>query len=91
MHKNHNSALDIFWSYFPLIICNDIGNSSHLLDDLRMKSSGLQLEKFVLNLMHSQLFHRLMKFASDKFHVLTLKAPITTAADDKFCDILPNF
>ena len=22
---------------------------------------------------------------------LTLKAPITTAADDKFCDILPNF
>ena len=46
MHKNHNSALDIFWSYFPLIICNDIGNSSHLLDDLRMKSSGLQLENF---------------------------------------------
>ena len=23
--------------------------------------------------------------------VLTLKAPITTAADDKFCDIFPNF
>ena len=22
---------------------------------------------------------------------LTLKAPITTAADDKFCDIFPNF
>ena len=61
-------------SYFRLIICNDIGNSSHLLDDLRMKSSGLQLEKFVLNLMHSQLFHRLMNFASDKFHEFTLNA-----------------
>ena len=23
--------------------------------------------------------------------MLTLKAPITTAADDKFCDIFPNF
>ena len=23
--------------------------------------------------------------------VLTLKAPITTAADDKFCDIFPKF
>ena len=23
--------------------------------------------------------------------LLTLKAPITTAADDKFCDIFPNF
>ena len=23
--------------------------------------------------------------------VLTLKAPITTAADDKFCDVFPNF
>ena len=27
----------------------------------------------------------------DKSHDLTLKAPITTAADDKFCDIFPNF
>ena len=24
IHKNHNSTLDIFWSYFPLIICNAI-------------------------------------------------------------------
>ena len=24
-------------------------------------------------------------------HLLTLKAPITTAADDKFCVIFPNF
>ena len=24
-------------------------------------------------------------------NVLTLKAPITTAVDDKFCDIFPNF
>ena len=24
-------------------------------------------------------------------HILTLKAPITTAADDKFCNIFPNF
>ena len=24
-------------------------------------------------------------------HTFTLKAPITTAADDKFCDIFPNF
>ena len=24
-------------------------------------------------------------------NLLTLKAPITTAADDKFCDIFPNF
>ena len=23
--------------------------------------------------------------------ILTLKAPITTAADDKFCNIFPNF
>ena len=23
--------------------------------------------------------------------ILTLKAPITTAADEKFCDIFPNF
>ena len=23
--------------------------------------------------------------------ILSLKAPITTAADDKFCDIFPNF
>ena len=27
---------------------------------------------------------------SAKMH-LTLKAPITTAADDKFCEIFPNF
>ena len=26
----------------------------------------------------------------NKFLDLTLKVPITTAADDKFCDILPN-
>ena len=25
------------------------------------------------------------------YTMLTLKAPITTAADDKFCDIFPNF
>ena len=24
-------------------------------------------------------------------NLLTLKAPITTAADDKFCEIFPNF
>ena len=24
-------------------------------------------------------------------YLLTLKAPITTAADDKFCDIFPSF
>ena len=24
MQKYHNSALDIFWSYYPLIICNTI-------------------------------------------------------------------
>ena len=24
-------------------------------------------------------------------NVLTLKAPVTTAADDKFCNIFPNF
>ena len=26
-----------------------------------------------------------------QYYPLTLKAPITTAADDKFCDIFPNF
>ena len=26
-----------------------------------------------------------------KLHMLTLLAPITTAADEKFCDIFPNF
>ena len=25
------------------------------------------------------------------FSLLTLKGPITTAADDKFCDIFPSF
>ena len=28
---------------------------------------------------------------SDLAHALALKAPITTAADNKFCDIFPNF
>ena len=28
---------------------------------------------------------------NDKGLSLTLKAPITIAADDKFCDIFPNF
>ena len=28
---------------------------------------------------------------AEKRGTLTLKAPITTAADDKFCDIFPNF
>ena len=28
---------------------------------------------------------------SDVIVMLTLKAPITTAADDKFCDIFPIF
>ena len=27
----------------------------------------------------------------EEAEVLTLKAPIMTAADDKFCDIFPNF
>ena len=26
-----------------------------------------------------------------RYRLLTLKAPITTAADDKFCNIFPNF
>ena len=30
-------------------------------------------------------------FMGVKIWSLTLKAPITTAADDKFCDILPSF
>ena len=30
-----------------------------------------------------------MKFG--KSDCLTLKAPITTAAEDKFCDVFPNF
>ena len=29
--------------------------------------------------------------SSQSDETLTLKAPITTAADDKFCDIFPNF
>ena len=37
-----------------------------------------------------------VRITIDPFHrfrifILTLKAPITTAADDKFCDIFPNF
>ena len=28
---------------------------------------------------------------NDYVQILNLKAPITTAADDKFCDIFPNF
>ena len=26
-----------------------------------------------------------------RYFILTLKAPIATASDDKFCDIFPNF
>ena len=29
--------------------------------------------------------------AANDIQFLTLKAPITTAADDKFCDIFPSF
>ena len=29
--------------------------------------------------------------SGNNFYLLTLKAPITTAADDKFFDIFPNF
>ena len=29
-------------------------------------------------------------FKLKRKHALSLKAPITTAADDKFCDIFPN-
>ena len=36
-------------------------------------------------------FHMYMNCLKNEIYFLTLKAPITTAADDKFCDIFPNF
>ena len=35
-------------------------------------------------------FQQITKVATSR-QILTLKAPITTTADDKFCDIFPNF
>ena len=35
--------------------------------------------------------HKILLPTCDDLKNLTLKAPITTAADDKFCEIFPNF
>ena len=45
----------------------------------------------ILTQLHSLGFQ--LKYTEDVTWVLilTLKATITTAADDKFCDIFPNF
>ena len=41
MHKNHNSALDYFGSYFPLIICNAISFFLVGFVALRPKSTAM--------------------------------------------------
>ena len=45
-----------------------------------------------MNPIHLRTFSVLVKLVATIYLLkLTLKTPITTAADDKFCDILPNF
>ena len=39
----------------------------------------------------SQCAHQIIRSLSNIIIQLALKAPITTAADDKLCDIFPNF
>ena len=40
---------------------------------------------------HKNVFKQNQSQDSVEEHKLTLKAPITTAADDKYCDFFPNF
>ena len=48
--------------------------------------------KFPLQVLHSPLYTViLLLWKITCIPILTLKSPITTAADDKFCDIYPNF
>ena len=48
-----------------------------------------QLQRLDKTLNDSGLEYHVRKCLGEK--LLILKAPITTAADDKFCDIFPNF
>ena len=46
----------------------------------------------IVNYNYNSLLHTKLQFLElAQLSVLTLKAPITTAAENKFCDIIPNF
>ena len=53
--------------------------------------SGFLTNQDSNELAQQQRLDRILKLCIQQAKVLTLKAPITTAADDKFCKIFPNF
>ena len=71
-------------------------NLSHKPIDKSMKLKNISQPKHMLWVLKRIVSTSTKTMDKNKFHkkcslILTLKAPITTAADDKFCDIFPNF
>ena len=74
-YTNTVSTLSVIRNCFSLKMKNQLAYKNTIMCDVEVMLHFLE--------------GRILLFECIKF--LTLKAPITTAADDKFCDIFPNF
>ena len=80
----------ILHTYYTFQHCLDTGmqNDDQASPSISPAGRG-QLVKMLINSSTTWYFFFLSSFI--QWYILTLKAPITTAVDDKFCDIFPIF